>query len=121
MDIKTFFLCLRFIRKNVRTDLDKIDWDKVTSALEWRFQRRWAPGRQRKNKTPYENQTEVETVINKYKDKLYVFITVADMNDRRIRDIIGVSLVRIAQNGNLLAKREVIKLLGYTIDDWTDD
>lgn len=110
----------RFIRANIRTDIGKIDWDKVTSALEWKFQRRWAPGRQRKNKTPYEDWTEVETILAKYRDKLYVFIALADINDRRIRDIICVSLVRIAQNGNLLAKQEVIKLVKYTIDDWIE-
>jgi len=30
-----------YIWANVRTDLNDIDWDKVTSKLDWEFQERW--------------------------------------------------------------------------------
>ena len=77
--------CYRFIQRNVRTENGSIDWDKITFALEWKYQRRWAPGRLRKNPVPYENIAEVKTIINKYQDKLYVFIAPQDLTDRRIR------------------------------------
>ncbi len=112
--------CYRFIRKNIRTEIGAIDWDKVTYALEWKFQRRWAPGRPRKNPLPYENSEEVEFIFNKNREKLYVFIAPQDLVDRRIRDIISISLVRLSQNGNLTAKQEVMKLVTYTINDWLE-
>lgn len=112
--------CYRFIHRNIRTETGSIDWDKVTYALEWKYQRRWAPGRSKKNPTHYENPVEVKTITNKYRDKLYVFIAPQDLADRRIRDIISITLVRLAQNGNLSAKQEIIKLVTYTINDWLE-
>lgn len=112
--------CYRFIHKNVRTELGSIDWDKVTYALEWKYQRRWAPGRPKKNPVPYKNQEEVSAIIDKNRDKLYVFIAPQDITDRRVRDIISISLVRLSQNGNLSAKQEVMKLVNYTISDWLE-
>jgi hypothetical protein len=37
-----------------------------------------------------------------------------------MRDIIIISLVRIAQKGNVIAKEEIIKLVRFTIDDWIE-
>lgn len=112
--------CYHFIHKNVRTELGAIDWDKVTYALEWKYQRRWSPGRPKKNPAPYKNSKEVNAIIDKNRDKLYVFIAPQDLADRRIRDIISISLVRLAQNGNLSAKQEVMKLVTYTVNDWIE-
>lgn len=112
--------CYRFFYRNVRAELGGIDWDKITYALEWKYQRRWAPGRQKKNPALYENQDEVETIMNKYHGKVYVFIAPQDLADRRVRDIMSISLVRLAQNGNLSAKKEVMKLITYTINDWLE-
>lgn len=112
--------CYRFIHKNVRTELGGIDWDKVTYALEWKYQRRWAPGRPKKNPKPYKNREEVGAIIDRNRDKLYVFIAPQDLADRRVRDIISISLVRLAQNGNISAKQEVMKLITYTINDWIE-
>jgi hypothetical protein len=112
--------CYRFIQKNVRTDADRIDWDKVTFALARKFQRRWTPMRKPNSSAPYEDLSEVNAVLHRYPDKLYVFLAPSDLNDRRIRNIIIISLVRLAQYGNLLAKKEAIKLVRYTVDNWID-
>ncbi len=109
--------CYRFIHKNIRTETDRIDWDKVTSHLEWKFQRRWNPGRKPKSHD-YENPSEVNAILNKYGNKLYVFLSPTDRSDKRIRNIISIALVRLAQYGNLLAKREIMNLMRHTIDDW---
>jgi hypothetical protein len=110
--------CYRYIQKNVRTDAGRIDWDKVTAALEWKFQRRWTPLRRSNNKMPYEDLSEVNAIFDKYPGKVYVFLVPSDRNDKRIRNMISISLVRLAQYGNLLAKQETMKLVRYTIDDW---
>ncbi len=110
----------RFFHKHIRAEIGGIDWDRVTYAIEWKYQRRWAPGRQKKNPVPYEDAAEVELVMSKYPNKTYVFVAPADLNDRRVRDIMSISLVRLAQSGNLSAKQELMKLLGYTISDWLE-
>jgi hypothetical protein len=59
--------CYRFIRKNIRTVLGAVDWDRVTWALERRFQRRWVPRRMRHSSAPYRNRAEVRLVLEKYR------------------------------------------------------
>jgi hypothetical protein len=112
--------CYRYILKNVRTDFGPVDWDRVTSALEWKFQRRWTPGQNRRPCGSYRNHGEVKVILEKYRAKLYVFLSSQNQADRRIRDIISITLVRLAQYGNLSAKQELMKLIGYTIDDWIE-
>jgi hypothetical protein len=112
--------CYRFIRKWIRTEVGGIDWDQVTYILDPPFQRRWNP-RGRRRPASYANAEEVALILNRYREKLYVFIAPADVYDRRLRDMISIALVRVAQNGNILARQELMKLVGYTIDDWLDD
>jgi len=109
----------RFIQKDVRAEIGGIDWDRVTRALDRRFQRRWTSSSHKRTKT-YRKKSEVERVLNKYHDKLYAFITPVDKNDENMRDIISITLVRIAQRGNIIAKEEIIKLVGFTIDEWIE-
>jgi hypothetical protein len=112
--------CYRFIQKNVRSEIGAIDWDSITYALEWKFQRRWVPGQKRRIRKPYKDALEVELALSKYREKLYVFIAPADQADRRTRDIISITLVRLAQNGNIIAKEKVMELVSYTIEDWLE-
>jgi hypothetical protein len=111
--------CYCFIRKNVREEFGGIDWDRLTCALDRKFQKLWTPAR-RKNPVPYGNQSEVDTISRKYRDKLYVFLTPLDKQDRRIRDLIAVKFVRLAQNGNFLARQKLLGLVRHTIDGWID-
>jgi len=69
---------------------------------------------------PYKNDGEVKTVLGEYRTKLYVFVSPQSQADRRISDIIGIKLVRLAQCGNESAKRELLSLLDFTIDNWLD-
>jgi hypothetical protein len=68
----------------------------------------------------YRNSREVNLILEKFRGKLYVFVSPQDRSDRRIRDILTIRLVRLAQWGNETAKQEVVKLLRYTIDDWIE-
>lgn len=112
--------CYRFIRQNLRREFGEIDWDRLTHALDWKYQRRWRPVRTGKNRLQYEDHAEVETICKKYHDKMYVFIAPSGKQDRRTRDIIGISFVRLAQRGNLLARQELIGLIKFTIDSWIE-
>ncbi len=111
--------CYRFIQRRVRHVSGRIDWDQVTYALDRRFQRRWMPRRRRPG-IPYRNRAEVDLILDAYRDKLYVFLAPSDSADRRMRDIISISLVRLAQDGNIIARRELLNLVGFTISDWLE-
>jgi hypothetical protein len=112
--------CYRYILKNVRTDFGTLDWDRVTRALEWKFQRRWTPRRRSHSFVRYRNHGEVKIILEKHRTKLYVFISPQDRADVRTGDLISIMLVRLAQRGNESAQQELMKLLGFTIDDWMD-
>src|SRR5687767_3387237 len=51
---------------------------------------------------------------------MYVFVAPSGKDDRRTRDVIGISFVRLAQQGNLLAQQELTGLLKFTIDNWIE-
>ena len=112
--------CNRFILKNIRTDLGAVDWDRITSALEWKFQRRWTPGRRMGDGGKYRNSREVKLTLERFRSKLYVFISPQNRADRHIQDTISIKLVRLSQRGNESAKKELLNLLHYTIDDWIE-
>lgn len=112
--------CYCFVQKNLRREFGGIDWDRLTYALDWKYQRRWRPAKSGKYRRPYEDHAEVETIFTKYQDKMYVFIAPTGKDDRRIRDIIGISFVRLAQQGNLLAREELMELFKFTIDNWIE-
>jgi hypothetical protein len=111
--------CHRFIRKYVRTPIGAIDWDRVTSSLQPELQRLWRPRIKRRHR-PRRSRREIELILSKYRAKLYVFLAPIDAEDERIRDNIATSLVRSAQTGNVLAKKELSALVRYTVEGWLD-
>ncbi len=112
--------CYRYIRRWVRNEVGAIDWDQVTRLLNPEHQRRWDPARRRRCST-WAHDEEVDLILNRYREKLYVFITATDTSDRHVRDLISIALVRLAQAGNTLARQEFTILIGYTIDDWLEN
>jgi hypothetical protein len=112
--------CYGYIRRRIRNEVGAIDWDRVTRLLDFEHQRRWDPARRRRRST-WAHDEEVDLILNRYREKLYVFITAADASDRQIRDLISIALVRLAQTGNTLARQEFTRLIGYTIDDWLEN
>lgn len=110
----------RFIQKNVRAEIGGIDWDRITRALDRKLQRRWQMSRKGRRPECLRDKRAVEIIFKKYHDKLYTFLSPADVNDKKVRDIISIALVRIAQQGNVAAKQEIIKLVRFTIDEWIE-
>lgn len=109
----------QYICKNVRTENDDIDWDKVTCSIERPFQRRWFNALQKESES-YESQSEVNRILTKYKDKLYTFLVPLDKDDKRIQHLIVIGLVRIGQKGNVTAQEELVKWVKFITDDWID-
>ena len=111
--------CYSFIRKHIRSEVNRIDWDKITYALDPKYQRLWTPRQNRKHK-PFKDSKEIGLILNKYRNKLYVFVAPADTMDLQIRDKIAVALVRVAQAGNVSARAKLVELVRHTIDGWLD-
>ena len=109
----------RYVYKNIRTEHDTIDWDLVTSGISRKFQKRWIRYR-RKQARAYENQVEVDLILEKYKNHFYTLIVTTNDNDRNVRNRIIVSFVRTSQKGNILAQKELIKWLRYITDEWIE-
>lgn len=109
----------RYAYKNIRTEHNTIDWDLVTSEISRKFQRRWIRYKRKKVKL-YENQNEVDLILEKYKNNFYTLIVAINENDRNIRNRIIVSFVRKSQKGNILAQTELIKWLRYITDEWIE-
>jgi len=112
--------CYRYIQKHIRSKTGAIDWDRETQALQKKHQRRWVPKRKLIKSSPYWNQDEVNNVLKSYQEKLHVFIVFGNQDDRYIWITIGIRLVRLAQRGNLSAKHEIMKFVGYTVDEWIE-
>ena len=108
----------RFIWKNIRTE-HGINWDRVTAALDTEFQKRWVYRRKLYAK-PYRNKAEVTKVLKQHQEKLYTFVSPLDWDDKCVRDEISIALVRLAQNGNVRARQELMKLLTYTVETWVE-
>jgi hypothetical protein len=109
----------RFIQRHIRTESGGIDWDSITRALNRKFQKQWITYRRNRTKL-YRSKAEVNSILQKYDGKLYTFLTPSDKDNNSIRDIISIALVRIAQKGNVTAKQEIMKLVGFTIDEWIE-
>ena len=109
----------QYICENIRTENNDVDWDKITSCLDRPFQRRWIWQKQKKVEH-YQCRSEVDRVLNKYKDKLYTFLAPINEDDKQIQHWIIISLVRIGQKGNILAQEEIVKWIIYIVYDWVD-
>jgi len=98
----------RCICKHARTPLNEIDWDVVTSYLDRPLQKRFMRYKKKLVKQ-YEKQSEVDRILEAYKEKLYIFISPQDESDRLLRNKIFIMLVRVAQRGNTLAEHELVE------------
>ena len=59
-------------------------------------------------------------MLKPFQEKLYIFITPADQDDKLLRDAVSIALVRLAQKGNLKAQQELVPLLRYMVDQWIE-
>lgn len=92
---------------------NSIDWDIVTLHIERSYQARWNKTSKRKrytNLARYENQGELDTLLNLHKNKMYTFVSKLSKDDELACDRISILLVRLAQKGNTLAVTELKSL-----------
>ena len=111
-----------FLIENIKTELGDTDWDKIVRSLDHDHQKLWLKGvKCKKEVAQYEDEGEINIVLNKYKDKLYTFLIHSGDDDKIICDEISIRLVRIAQKGNLLAKQKAMSFINLLINYWIDN
>lgn len=115
-EIPTVYL---YIWKNIRTENNDIDWDRITQKLDHKYQKRWVRYRRKKVKE-YQNQIEVDLILSKYKDKLYTLMIPTDVKAEHNQERIIVALVRISQKGNILAQQELVCWLMFIVEEWIE-
>jgi hypothetical protein len=74
----------------------------------------------RKKISNYTSQEEVDRIMVKYKDKLYLFFTRGSKKEQEICNRMIISLVRLAQKGNVSARDELVTWVTYVTSDWID-
>ena len=110
-----------YIAENIQTEFDETDWDMIVRRLDYNHQKLWLKGVKAKKKIEqYENQGEVEIILNKYKDRLYTFLIQENKQDKLDCDLISIKLVRTAQKGNLLARQKAMVLTKQLVNYWID-
>lgn len=109
----------KFVTRNIKTELRKPDWDRVIHKLDHSFQVRWHDERI-VNLLPYSDPRVVERLIMKYGGRHYVsFMYVnGEEEDNDVRNHISVTLVRLAQRGNVAAEEELMNFLSLITGDW---
>lgn len=107
-----------FVVKNINTEFGDPDWDLIVSRLERCNQRLWMRRMKKADVKLYEDQEELNIILNFYKDKIYTFLGQIDENDRIICDWVSIRLVRLSQKGNLLARKKIVSLLENLVDQW---
>jgi hypothetical protein len=91
----------------------------VTEKLDRPHQKKWLRYKCKKIKF-YEKRDEVEKVLLKYKDKLYLFMVRPEEEEKSICNRMTVALVRLAQKGNTSARDELVMWVTYVVNDWID-
>jgi hypothetical protein len=110
----------KYIRRNIRTVTNDVDWDKIISSLDRKIQKRWNGITSKKPPKKYNGKREVNKLIKIHRNKLYTFINPLNEQDRHYRDIICIYLVRLAQKGNTHAEQQVILWSKYVIEEWME-
>jgi hypothetical protein len=110
----------QFIVNNIKNEFGEPDWDLVTANLDRQLQRLWLKGLKRKRPTEYRDESEVISAITPHREKLYTFVSQINQEDKKICDRISISLVRLAQRGNLFAIQKLKQLIPFLINQWIE-
>jgi len=110
----------RFIVNNIKNEFGEPDWDVVTANLDRQLQKLWLKGLKRKQPTIYSDEGEVVLALTPHREKLYTFVSQINQEDKKICDRISISLVRLAQRGNLFAIQKLKELIPFLINQWIE-
>lgn len=116
------------IARNVRKENDgKIDWPRIVIAWPEEWQKKWVWERCSEEKLPqkwkmtqgsYSCQDEVQIILSENKEYLYTLVSASSKEEKKIRDEIMNSLIRLAQNGNIEARKKLTPYLELKCADW---
>ena len=102
------------------------NWKKFTDLLPEDMAKCWKPPTKNMDELiseePYFDSEETDTVVNKHRDKMYVFYTLIDKEkDRDEREKIVKEMREIILKGNIDALDRLIGHLLFTTEKWIED
>lgn len=110
----------KFFTKNFKTENGSVDWDAVTEKIQRRYQKKWLRYKLKKIRY-YEDKEEVDKILLRYKDSLYLFmVRTGDEKEKSICNRMTAAFVRLAQRGNTCARDELVMWTTYVVNDWID-
>ena len=68
----------------------------------------------------YEDMSEVEAILDHYREYMHFFFGIETPKERDMRDTICHELLRLTQRGNINAKDTLMTYATFTMDTWID-
>jgi hypothetical protein len=119
-DIKRFDKQLySYFKENIKRKKGGIDWEKIIKKIDEKFVKRFRPPKRFEDEYPenrYENQNEVEELLNSNKEGVLGFFG----GDRGKRDEFCLELVGLAKKGNVNAEEKLAQYLEMLTMDWIE-
>lgn len=123
-DIKSLDRSLySYFSRHVKKKDGSIDWKKIIEDIDEKFQSRFQPPKIFKEAYPakqYEDQSEVDAVLEMNRDKLLTFFGIKNPSDRMERNEICLELIGLAKKGNLAAEDKLMEYLEILAMDWIE-
>ncbi len=123
-DVKTLDRSLHsYFKRYVKKENGGIDWKKIIKEVNPEFENKFKYPKAFKDEYPeerYEGKEEVDSLLEKNKEKLLTFFGATSLEDQEKRNEICLELIKLAKKGNSLAEKKLMAYLEILEVDWLD-
>ena len=115
---------LLYFRNNLKGGNDEINWGVVSENLGYDLRKKCHFPKRIENYTPkneYFNESEVNEIINSFRNKLYSIFETINKDDYEYRNKIYLAFIKLAQKGNVLAKEKLSDYLEILVTQWVEN
>lgn len=116
-------LLYSYFRRNAKKDGGGIDWKRVLSGVDLKFQERFRYPKKFEDEYPterYEDKKEVDDLLEGKKDRLLTFFGATSKEDKKKRNEICLEMINLAKEGNALAEEKLMSYLEILEADWLE-
>lgn len=111
------------LTKKIKKSHGKISWLELVKGLGDEWSAKWKPlvrDRQLEESRAYEDESEVQSVLDEFKGGLYTIVTAKSREEIEIRNEICGRLAALSQRGNLAAKKTLRDMLELFLQETID-
>ena len=123
-DINTWDPSLHsYFRRYVNKKGGGIDWEKIMEKIDPNLREKFIYPKKFEEEYPtenYENEDEVETLINNNKESLLTFFVASSPEERSKRNDICLKMIKLAKKGNLIAEERLMDYLEIIESEWIE-